>query len=159
MAESGHASRTRRTGGILPCVLYLLLGLVIAGIFFWRVATTDPSWKAAPAPVAAAKPPVVQKTEVRDEPVKEAVVELPARPEKKPVEKRPARKIPTHAEVNEYFAVKLGERIPLLRGGATREATLTAFTDDEFVVRIGAGDTTTISRATLSEDQLALWKN
>jgi len=158
MAKIGHQNGDMSAGGILPCALYLLLGLVLAGIFCWRVATTDPSWKAKPVAAVAAPQPAKSVPVEKAEPMKETVVELPARPAPpKPEVQKPARKIPTHAQVSEYFAAKLGEQIPLLRDGGTRSALLTAFDDDAFVVRVGQTELAPIPRASLSPDQLALW--
>ena len=52
MDEQSQDSLDKPKGSMTHIVAWVLLALALAGLFCWRVATTDPRWRARQTPAA-----------------------------------------------------------------------------------------------------------
>ncbi len=154
----------------------LVLFLVVAAVFLYRVAVTDPEWNAsapaADAPPASAGARAAAQT-AKSRPARNpadsgAEASVPAAPAaaadgggdgEKPTPRRTAGASAAAAEedADGYLRSHIDQTVPFLYKGEVRKVTLTAFTRSTVTVRRGR-KSLTLNRAELSPEQLALWK-
>ena len=125
----------------------LLLFLAVVALFLYRVATTDPEWNAA-APAAKTTSAPAKAKPVTAAPAKQTAKSVPSQDQAR-TDSAPS----TSADEPAAPAPS----IPFLYKGEAREVTLTAFTASTITIRHGK-KALTLERATLSPEQLELWK-
>ena len=151
----------------------LLLTLALAGVFCYRVASTDPNWEAAESAVApqtaatapkkAATPAPKALTAVTAQPVEvppsRAADETPPAPvtTSAPVERPPAETALAGRDALEtYLNRHLGQKVPFLYKGEKHMVTLAAFSDE--TVTIKRKKSFTMKLTELAPEQLRLWR-
>ena len=161
-------------------VLVLFLAVVV--LFLYRVATTDPEWNAA-APAAKTTSVPAKAKPVTAAPAKQTAKSVPSQDQAhtdsapstssdEPAAPAPATTASTDndeaakakpatslnpAMTDAYLERHINRSIPFLYKGEAREVTLTAFTASTITIRHGK-KALTLERATLSPEQLELWK-